>query len=140
MKYTMKTKNVFVESINGSDKSTTGRKVLKTLQTCRQNLDEVDMDPYNLMYYLFREIVELEHKVIQLRQEVNRTSPQKDLMLKPYQDVYSDLSCYYNDHPGYKKYVEIYHEEPYGGNWGQFPNSSDSYEEMILGKKILTDN
>lgn len=135
MKYKIKTKNMFIESINVPNKSLTGHKVLNALHTCDKSFGEVDMDPYNLMYYLFREIVELEHKVIQLRQEVNRTSPQKDLMLKPYQDVYSDLSCYYNDHPGYKKYVEIYHEKPYDGNWGQFPNSSDSYEEMILGKK-----
>ncbi|MDP4182940.1 MAG: hypothetical protein Q8942_17870 [Bacillota bacterium] len=56
-------------------------------------------------------------------------------MLKPYQDVYSDLSGYYNDHPGYKKYVKIYQEEPYDGNWGQLSNSSDSYEEILLGKK-----
>lgn len=103
--------------------------------TFNQSFDETDMDPYNLMYYLFREIAELEHKVIRLRQEVNRTSLEKDLKLKPYQDVYSDLSCYYNGHPGYRKYVEIYHEEPYDGEWGQFPDSTDSYEELKLGKK-----
>ena len=73
--------------------------------------------------------------MIRLRQEVNRLSPGKDIRRKPYQDTFSDLSCNYSGHNGYKKYVELYNEEPYNGEWGTFPDLGDSYEEHILGKK-----
>ncbi|MDP4182941.1 MAG: hypothetical protein Q8942_17875 [Bacillota bacterium] len=73
----METQNMFIEPINEPDKSATVHKDINTLHSCDQSLEEVDMNPYNLMYYLFREIVGLEHKVIELRQEVNLISPGK---------------------------------------------------------------
>lgn len=97
-------------------------------------IDYTDYDAYNLIFSLVRDVKSLEHQIIRLRQEINRLSPEKDLRRKPYQDIFSDLSNYYNGHPAVEKYIEIYHEDPYDGEWGTFPDLS-TFEENLLGKK-----